>query len=115
MTILALAVAGCGEADDPVEQLSEEEREGLRIVEEKGCQSCHGAGGRGGAGPAWIDLAGSEVELDDGSVVIADRDYLVRAILDPAAERVVGYNLQMPPNDLTEVEATAVAAYIEGR
>ena len=115
MTILALAVAGCGEADDPVEQLSEEEREGLRIVEEKGCQSCHGAGGRGGAGPAWIDLAGSEVELDDGSVVIADRDYLVRAILDPAAERVVGYNLQMPPNVLTEVEATAVAAYIEGR
>ncbi|MEZ5244529.1 MAG: cytochrome c [Acidimicrobiales bacterium] len=113
--VLAFAVVGCGAQYDPAANLTPDEAEGLRVVEAKGCQSCHGDQGRGGAGPAWTGLAGSEVELADGSVVVADEAYLLRSILDPSADLVAGYNLRMPPNDLTQDEAEAVVAYIGGR
>ncbi len=48
--------------------------------------ACHGPNGEGGTGPAWIGLFGSEVELKDGSVVVADEAYLRRSIVDPNGE-----------------------------
>ena len=32
-----------------------------------GCSACHGADGQGGTGPAWDDVLGTEVTLDDGT------------------------------------------------
>ena len=58
-------------------------------------------------------LFGSSVELADGSTVIADREYLIESIKDPAAKQVAGYRLPMPTNRLTDDEIDQVIAYIE--
>ena len=61
----------------------------------------------------WIGLAGSDVELADGTVVVADTAYLTRAIADPSAELVAGYNLKMPANRLSDAEIADIVAFIE--
>jgi cytochrome c oxidase subunit 2 len=44
--------------------------------------------------------------------VTADDAYLTRAIADPGAERVAGFALEMPANDLSEEEIAQIVAYI---
>lgn len=107
-TLLALSACGSGSGSD----LSEAGARGRKVSNSNGCASCHGTEGQGGAGPPWVDLAGSDVVLSDGLVVVADDDYLRRAIVDPAAEIVAGYSLKMPTNSLSADEVTDVIAYI---
>ena len=57
--------------------------------------------------------AGSTVALSDGSLVLADREYLVESILLPQAQLVAGYNIKMPQNGLTAEQADLVAQFIE--
>ena len=108
--ILAAGVAACG-GDDA--NLSEIGQLGKDTSNANGCASCHGANGQGGVGPAWTDLAGSPRELTDGTTVIADDDYLLRAILEPEVEVVVGYTILMPTNGLSDAEAANVVEYIK--
>jgi cytochrome c oxidase subunit 2 len=63
-------------------------------------------------GPSWVGLFGSEVDLADGSTIIADRDYLVESIRDPSAERVAGYSVPMPAVSLSDAEIAAIVDYI---
>jgi cytochrome c oxidase subunit 2 len=114
-TLLLLA-AGCGGDDgDEFADLTPRQREGLELMRDKGCRSCHGDGGSGGIAPPWTGLVGSEVELADGSVITADRAYLERAITEPQADVVAGYTIRMPKVDLTDDELDAVIAFIESR
>jgi cytochrome c oxidase subunit 2 len=108
--VLALGIASCGGGDDT--NLSEIGQLGKNTANANGCASCHGANGQGGVGPKWVDLAGSEVELTDGTTVIADDEYLLRAILEPDAEVVAGYQIVMPSNGLSEAEAETIVTYI---
>ena len=78
-----------------------------------GCAGCHGTDGKGGVGPTWIGLAGSDRELQDGSIVVADDAYLVRAIAEPGADLLADYQLQMPQNRLTDDDIADVIAYIK--
>ncbi len=87
---------------------------GEDLARSRGCAGCHGQDFSGGAGPTWVGLAGSEVELSDGGVVVADTAYLVRAIADPGAESVADYTLRMPANSLTDDEIADIVAFIEG-
>lgn len=109
--LLAGGAASCGGGDDS--SLSELGKLGKDTSNANGCASCHGANGQGGVGPGWIDLAGSPRELTDGTTVIADDDYLLRAILEPEVEVVVGYSILMPTNGLSEAEAANVVTYIK--
>jgi cytochrome c oxidase subunit 2 len=86
---------------------------GEQLSRSSGCAGCHGQDFGGGAGPDWIGLAGSDVELADGTVVVADTAYLTRAIADPSAELVAGYNLRMPANGLSDAEIADIVAFIE--
>ena len=108
--MLAFGVASCG-GDDA--NLSELGQLGKNAASSNGCASCHGANGQGGVGPAWTDLAGSQRELTDGTTVIADDEYLLRAILEPDAEEVVGYTIKMPTNGMSEADAANVVQYIK--
>lgn len=102
--------AACGDDDsDSAEGLSAEARQGAELADDNGCSACHRSGA---VGPRWDGLYGSTVELDDGSTVVADESYLTRAITDPGAEIVAGYDVQMPDNDLTDEEVAAVVAYL---
>ena len=86
---------------------------GEQLARSAGCAGCHGSDFGGGAGPSWIGLAGSERPLADGTVVVADPAYLVRAIADPSAEVIAEYTLRMPANGLSDAEIADVVAFIE--
>lgn len=63
-------------------------------------------------GPPFIGLFGSDVELDDGTTVVADQAYLVESIKEPTAKKVAGYRLPMPQNGLTDEDVDQIVAYI---
>jgi mono/diheme cytochrome c family protein len=104
-----MSLSGCAETDTlpPLAQT------GRDLVRTQGCAACHGADGQGGIGPAFVGLFESEVTLDSGETVIANRDYLIESILNPAAAIVDGYSIVMPSNSLTPAQAASVADYIE--
>jgi cytochrome c oxidase subunit 2 len=108
VTIVLLAAAACGSSSS--DELSEAGQRGRRVANSSGCASCHGPDGQGGIGPKWTDLAGSEVTLADGRVVVDA--YLTTAIVDPSAEFVAGFTVQMPTNALSDDEVADVIAYI---
>lgn len=110
--LAATLVAACG--DDGTEQtLSPAGTAGRDITRTNGCSACHGRDGDGGPGPAFTGLFGSTVELDDGTTVVADADYLAESIREPSAKRVAGFGFPMPENDLTDAEIEQVIAYIQ--
>jgi cytochrome c2 len=64
---------------------------GKRLFTADACSGCHSLDGSAGAGPTVAGLAGSTVMLADGTTVTADDAYLEKAITDPDAEIVEGY------------------------
>ncbi len=108
----ALAFSGCG-GSEPDRDLSELATRGRDVALARGCSACHGENGEGGVGPAWQGLAGGTVALEGGGAVVADGEYLRRAMIDPQAEVVAGVTINMPTTDLSETEITALIAYIE--
>ena len=65
-------------------------------------------------GPTWLDLYGSDVELDDGSVVVAEDDFLKESILEPNTKIVIGYPANaMPQYDLSDEEIADIIEFIK--
>jgi cytochrome c oxidase subunit II len=129
-TVMALAAVSCGGGADDTQSGAIADREsstvdgspatagvdpvvGEQLSRSSGCAGCHGQNFDGGAGPGWIGLAGSERMLADGTTVVADTDYLIRAIAEPSAEVVAGYSLRMPANNLSDAEIVDIVAFIE--
>jgi len=114
---IAIGAAACGGSgggsdaagDTP---MSEAGARGHAIAKSNGCAGCHGSDGQGGVGPTWVGLYGSEVELADDTTVVADDEYLERAISDPGADIVKGASVKMPSNDLSDEQIADVIAYI---
>ena len=110
-----VGVASCGDdSGSAPPDLSGPALAGYELARDSGCFACHGDGGRGN-GPAvgWVGLAGSTVQLKDGTSVVADTQHLLTAILDPSREIRAGSTLLMPVNTLTEAQAAEIVAYIE--
>lgn len=105
-----LLLSACGSDGGP--ELSAAAEDGRTVMRANGCASCHGANGQGGVGPTFEGLYGREVELDDGSTVTADDDYLRESIADPSAKIVDGYGLPMPTNDLSDDDIDRIIAFI---
>ncbi len=108
------ALVACG-TDEPTvnPNLSPAGQRGDAIATDRGCKACHGGNGEGGVAPKWIGLYNSEVTLSDGSTVIADEEYLRRAIDDPTAQTVKGAAVVMPRVDLADKEIDDLIAYIK--
>ena len=106
----ALLLAACGGGVDV--DLSEAGARGKSVFDKTGCATCHGSDAGGGAGPSLHRLAGSDVELADGTTVVADDDYLRLAITDPSAQIVAGTSLQMTQYPLSDDEVDDLIAYI---
>lgn len=64
---------------------------GKELAATNTCATCHSADGSSGVGPTWQGLYGHEVELADGSTVVADEDYLTESIVNSTAKTVAGY------------------------
>ena len=112
IALIVLFAAGCGESE-PALDLSPTAAEGREIANSNGCSACHGNNGQGSVGPSWTGLTGGEVELEDGSIMVTDDEYLRRSISDPSAEIAAGYTIVMPENSLTDDEIELVLAYIK--
>lgn len=107
-----VTLVACGANGDSGPVLSAAGEAGREITRTNGCSACHGRSGEGGPGPTFVGLYGSVVELDDGTTVTADDEYLYRAIIDPSADRVAGYGFPMPSNDLSDAEVESVLVYL---
>lgn len=113
LVVVAAVISGCGSDGSDTPTLSAQAEAGLMTSKILGCAACHGVNGQGGVGPKWKGLAGSQVTLQDGSVVTADDDYLRRSITDPSAQRVKGYSVHMPKVAATEQQIGELLAYIK--
>ena len=91
---------------------------GAKLYKAKACISCHTVDGAELVGPTWKGLYESTVQLDDGSVVTADEDYLRESMMDPSAKTVRGFpkglmETVIKPGALSAEEVDALVAYIK--
>jgi mono/diheme cytochrome c family protein len=106
----ALSACGADSADAPAVSLNADQQRGRLIAESSGCMSCHL---NRVIAPLFTGLAGSTVQLADGSTVVADRAYLTEAIVNPNVQRSAGYSGTMPANALSAADVALVVDYIE--
>ncbi|MEL6889965.1 MAG: c-type cytochrome [Actinomycetota bacterium] len=113
-TFLALGATACGSADSNVAGGDgDPAARGKEIAIANGCAACHGTDGQGGVGPGFVGLAGSTVELEDGTTMVADTEYLRRSIVDPAAEIRPGWSVNMPQRTFEPGEVDAIIEFIQ--
>jgi len=88
---------------------------GKKVFAKHGCTACHSAEGKQVIGPAINGIFGAERELDDGTKVIADENYLRESMMDPQAKMVKGFQPLMPTSrgTVTDEEINAMIAYIK--
>lgn len=108
IAVLLTSCAGGGAAP------ASETLSGQELAVASNCVSCHTASGGRSVGPTWRSLAGSQVELEGGRIVVADEAYLTQSIREPQADIVAGYSVVlMPTFDLSNAEVEALVDYIE--
>jgi cytochrome c oxidase subunit 2 len=92
-------------------------RDGPALLAEQGCLACHSLDGSPRSGPTLRGLYGSRrVVLWNGQerTAVADEEYLRRAIRQPDAEVVGGYEAIMPvPEKLGDEELQAIIDYLK--
>lgn len=88
---------------------------GQRLYSDFGCVACHTLTGTADAGGSLTGLIGQERTLADGRTIVADRDYVRRAILEPDADVVAGFAPKMPSyaGVLSEPQLEALLVYLE--
>jgi cytochrome c1 len=109
VVLVAVVTAGVLVANGGQDQAVAHSQESVTL----GCVSCHSTDGSRREGPTWKGLAGSTVELADGTTVVADEAYLRASIQDPRAQVVAGFDASMPDNQATDEQVVALVAFIQ--
>lgn len=88
-------------------------QKGADLYAKHSCQTCHDSAQA--MGPSLKNIFGQQVHLANGSTVLADENYLRRAILAPNADIVAGYSAVMPTfqGQMTEEELMQIINYIK--
>jgi cytochrome c oxidase subunit 2 len=91
------------------------ELRGELLASQFGCSNCHSIDGSPGTGPTWLRLYESNVQLTDGSAVVADDEYLKTSINNPHTQVVEGFPDIMPDysNTLDQTMVESLVAYIK--
>jgi len=95
------------------------ESPGLTLLKKNNCVACHSIDGSRIVGPTFKGLYGSKVQIitDKGELtVVADDDYIRRAILDPASKVVKGFNkglMQSYKGILSEQDIINITGYLK--
>jgi cytochrome c oxidase subunit 2 len=90
--------------------------QGKKLLNAKGCVSCHSIDGSVKLGPSFRGIYGKEVALSNGTTVIADENYIRESIFEPRAQIVQGYeHIPMPTfkGQMTELEMSAIITYLK--
>lgn len=106
------ALAGCSDDGPSIEAQTPEGR-GRALVEERACTACHALDATRGIGPGWGGIYGTTQALKDGGTVVVDEEYLRRAMLDPSAEIVDGFDAVMVPAAVDESQIADIIALIK--
>lgn len=87
---------------------------GEELFTRLGCASCHAAGDES-RGPNLENVFGHEQELRDGSVVVANEEYIRESIMNPMAKIVKGYSPIMPSfsGQVNDDDMVNIIAYIK--
>jgi cytochrome c oxidase subunit 2 len=108
--------AAVEEAAAPEQPASPAER-GEALASTNGCLGCHSVDGSKRVGPTLKGFWGSErIVTRDGqeTSLVADDDYLRKALLEPSIEVLQGYPPAMPPYPgLTDVDIQDLRAWLE--
>lgn len=64
---------------------------GKKLSQNLGCTACHRIDGAKAVGPSWKNLAGYPQKLADGTTVVADYEFLKKAILYPENVHLEGF------------------------
>lgn len=89
---------------------------GEQLAQQYGCINCHSIDGSDMIGPTWKGLYEKERNLTDGTTAIADRQYLLTAIVNPNLQVVAGFPANVMPSFADTLDQTAIeslVAYIE--
>ena len=114
--VLSVVAVACGSEANPSTSLSPAAERGREVAGRLGCASCHSVNGDVVVGPSWSGSWGSTVELDDGTSVVFDENYVTQAVRDPASQRRPGMWVQMPmfgTGQLSDDEVADIVAYIK--
>jgi cytochrome c oxidase subunit 2 len=90
--------------------------QGKKLVQAKGCVACHSLDGSSKIGPSYKGIFGKTTELQDGSKVVVDENYIRESIERPEKKIVKGFNPVMPPytkDMVSEENMNAIIAYIK--
>ena len=87
---------------------------GENLFQQLGCVSCH-SGDPTARGPSLAGLFGKQVQLNNGTTVVADETYVRESILAPQAKIVAGYQPIMPTFKglVSEEQLLQLIAYIK--
>ncbi|MED5369595.1 MAG: cytochrome C oxidase subunit IV family protein [Myxococcota bacterium] len=86
---------------------------GAALYTSKGCAGCHSLDGSKLVGPTFQGLYGKTENLEDGSTVEVNEEYLKESILEPMAKIVKDYPPSMVVAGVTEEDADALIEYIK--
>lgn len=88
---------------------------GELLYKKRGCVQCHSIDGSAKVGPTFLNLFGSENKMQDGSVLVADENYIRESILYPQKQVRQGYKPVMPTyqGQLRDEEISAIIEYIK--
>ncbi len=88
---------------------------GRKLFLVRGCQQCHSVDGTAKTGPSLLGVFGHSQGLADGSMVVADENYIRESILEPMARVVAGYEPVMPTYQgrIKDDEITAIIEYLK--
>lgn len=86
---------------------------GRQIADQNGCFACHSLDGTSVVGPTWKGMWGREVNLADGSTVIADERYIVESIVEPSEKLVEGFGSVMTPYAFEDDEMEALLRFLQ--
>lgn len=118
-TTTAAATTGAGKPS-PAPSGGGDAAKGKALYASLGCSACHSLDGSKGLGPTFKGLAGSKVELDDGSTVTADDAYLLASIKDPDKQVVKGFakgvmSSTVKPGQVPDDQARDLVAFIKAQ
>jgi cytochrome c oxidase subunit 2 len=87
---------------------------GEKLFADLACNTCH-LSDSSGHGPVLQNVFGHPVQLEDGSVVTADENYLRESILTPEAKVTAGYQPVMPAFQglVSEEQLLALIEYVK--
>jgi cytochrome c oxidase subunit 2 len=91
---------------------------GLKVLEKYGCLDCHTTDGSELVGPSLKDIYGREITVTDADgaekTLTADEAYITKAVKEPSAEIVKGFDDMMPVTDgMTDEELADLIEYLK--